>query len=193
MKHVKSYNEIFSTIGGLLGKGSGKVNQVLPKVSITNKSDKKDNDLGDEILDHLKAMSTDYNRSGNYDEKTINKTNTNWYFFIDTVFKKSNDKYKVDIIKHIDFRTKNVPEYTVIINKVDMADNQYQNRLSGRGIKVRNTEGGKAQMKTYGSSNVQKGGERIKIDQVLAKKIFSEAENIYNLVNKNIRDDARGK
>lgn len=193
MKHIKKFNEIFSTLGSLVGKGAGIVSKNAPKISISNKEEKKDDDLGKEILIHLTTMSTDYNRSDDYDEKTINKHSENWYYFIDSFFKNNNDKYKIDIIKHLDFKTKNTPEYTITLSKVGMTSGQYQGRLSGRGIKVRDTEGGKTQMRTYGNSNVQSSGDRLKLDPKIAKKIFSLAENIYLKVTKNVKDDARGK
>ena len=193
MKHIRKFNEIFSTLSSLVGKGAGVAAQSIPKLSMTSEKDKKDTDLGEEILNHLNAMSTDYNRSGDYNEKTVNKLNSNWYYFIDSIFKSGGGKHKVDVIKHLDFRTKNVPEYTITISKLGITSNQYQNRLSGRSIRVRDTEGGKHDTNSYRNPNIQESSERLKISPDLAKKIFSACENIYQKVTKNTKDDARGK
>ncbi len=193
MKHIKKFNEIFSTIGSLIGKGSGLIGDVLPKTSILDKFNKKDRDLGKEILNHINNMSREYNRSGAYNPSTINQSNNNWYFFIDNIFKGSGDKYKVDIIKHLDYKTSNVPEYTVTITKTGIESTQYSDRLSGREIRVRDTVGGKYKKQSYGNANVQSKGERLDIDQGLASSIYKAAESVWNSVNKNVRDDARGK
>ena len=193
MKHIKKFNELFSTIGSLVGKGAGVINRAVPKISIVDKLYKEDRDLGKTILKHIQDMPSVYNKSGVYDETTINQSNNNWYYFIDKIFKTSGEKYKVDIIKHIDFKTKNVPEYTITLSKADITPSQYGDRLSGREIRVRDTEGGRSAKRTYAGSNVQPESERLDIDQGLAQDIYLAAESVWKSVHKNIKDDARGK
>ena len=192
MKHIKKFNEL-SSLGSLIGKGVGLISRSIPKVSILDKFNKKDRDLGKEILDHINNMSRVYNRSGAYDETTINQSNNNWYYFIDKIFKGSGEKYKVDIIKHLDYKTTNRPEYTVTISKAGIKPSQYGDRLSGREIKVRDTEGGRGAKRSYGNSNVQPESERLELDGGLAKSIYESAESVWKEVHKNIKDDARGK
>jgi hypothetical protein len=193
MQHIKRFNELFSTIGSLIGKGSALVSGITPKISILDKFNKKDRDLGKEILNHINNMSREYNRSGVYNPATINQSNNNWYYFIDKIFKGSGDNYKVDIIKHLDYKTTNRPEYTISLSKSGIESSQYSDRLSGREIRVRDTVGGKSAKRSYGNSNVQSKGERLDIDQGLASSIYNAAESVWKSVNKNIRDDARGK
>jgi hypothetical protein len=192
MKHIKKF-EVFSSLSSLVGKGAGIISNAIPKISIIDKFFKEDRDLGKVILEHLENMSTNYNRSGAYDETTVNQANNNWYYFIDKIFKSSGEKYKIDIIKHLDYKTKNVPEYTVTISKAGITQKQYGDRLSGREIKVRDTEGGRGSKRSYGNANVQSESERLEIDQDLARRIYQTAESVWKVVHKNIKDDARGK
>lgn len=193
MKHIKRFDEVFSSLGSLVGKGAAMIASTVPKVSIVDKFFKEDRDLGKVILKHIEGMSKNYNRSGVYDETTINKSNNNWYYFIDKIFKSSNENYKIDIIKHLDFKTKDVPEYTVTISKAGVEQVQPEQRFSGREIKVRDTVGGNKRKRTYGSANTQSESERLDIDQDLARSIYEEAEYVWKNVHKNIKDDARGK
>ena len=193
MKHIKKFNELLSTLGSLVGKGSGIIGSVMPKVSIIDKFYKEDRDLGKVILEHINNMSKNYNRTGVYDETTINQANNYWYYFVDKIFKTSGDKYKIDIIKHLDYKTKNVPEYTVTIGKAGIKPEQVEKRLSGREIRVRDTEGGRQSKRSYSNSNIQPESERLDIDQNLAKNIYLAAESVWKEVHKNIKDDARGK
>jgi hypothetical protein len=193
MKHIKKFNELFSSLGSLVGKGAGIIGSVMPKVSIIDKFYKEDRDLGKVILDHIDNMPKIYNRTGVYDETTINQANNNWYYFVDKIFKNSGEKYKIDIIKHLDYKTKNVPEYTVTISKAGIKPEQVEKRLSGREIRVRDTEGGRQNKRSYSNSNIQGESERLDIDQNLAQNIYLAAESVWKEVHKNIKDDARGK
>lgn len=190
MNHLKTF-EVFSLLGSLAGKAAGMVNKSLPKINYTKKSDKSDDDLAQQIYKHLQSMSTTYNRSGDYNEKSINKSSENWYYFMDKVFSNSGDLYKVDMIKHIDHKTDNSPEYTITISKSGTNSRNAQ-RMSGGPFQVRDTVGGKHQLRTYTNNNI-KSSTKLKVSQTLAKKIFSLAENIYSKVTKNDKDDARGK
>jgi hypothetical protein len=73
MKHIKKFNEL-SSLGSLIGKGAGLVSNAFSKISL-DLSNKKDTDLGREILNHINNMPRVYNRSGVKDETTINKSN----------------------------------------------------------------------------------------------------------------------
>ena len=177
----------------MIGKGAGLIRNALPKVSILDRFNKKDTDLGEEILNHINNMPRAYNRSGAKDETTINQANNNWYYFIDKIFKGSGEKYKVDIIKHLDYKTTNRPEYTVTISKAGINPSQYGDRLSGREIRVRDTDGGRGAKRSYGNANVQPESERLELGGVLAKNIYEAAESVWKEVHKNIKDDARGR
>lgn len=132
MEHIKTY-EIFSELGSLLGKGAGKLNSMLPKINIQSRGEVEDADLGREILEYLENMSRSYNRSGNFDPNTVMKVNNNWYSFTGKIFKNSQDNYKIEVIKHMDYKTKNVPEYTVTINKVTTKQGRQLKSVDKRG------------------------------------------------------------
>ena len=191
MKHIKKFNEL-SSLGSLIGKGAGLVSNAFSKISL-DISNKKDTDLGREILNHINNMPRVYNRSGAKDETTINQSNNNWYYFIDKIFKGSGEKYKVDIIKHLDYKTTNRPEYTVTISKAGITQTYHHDRLSGREIRVRDTVGGRGAKRSYGNANVQPESERLELGGALAKNIYEAAESVWKEVHKNIKDDARGK
>jgi len=193
MKHIRRFDEVFSGLGGLIGKGVGYLSRALPDVHIVDKLFKEDGDMGKAILKYLEDLPRTYNRSGDFDETTVNSDVHNWYYIMGKIFKNSGEKYKIDMIKHLDFKTKNVPEYTIAISKVGMTQRQHGDRLSGRGIKIRDTQGGMFQKKTYGGGSAHSEYERLDIDQGLAKNIYLEAESIWKDVHKNIKDDARGK
>lgn len=191
MKHIQKF-EVFSSLGSLVGKGAGIIGSVMPKISIIDKFFKEDRDLGKVILEHIKNMSRVYNRAGNYVPSTINKANNNWYFFIDKIFKNSPDNYKIDMIKHIDYKTKDVPEYTVTISKAGLKTDEPERLSGGSIISVRDTRGGQDNKRHYGTSNTTSPSERLDIDTGLAESIYKEAESVWKVVHKNIKDDARG-
>ena len=114
MNKSKVNEGFFDSIGRSVGSTIGKVkNAINNEIQIPNQDD-----LAEQILQHLNSLSTSYNRSGNFDPNGVSSPSRDIYTFIMSFSGDSNQGYKVDVIKHIDFRTTKQPEYTIILNKV---------------------------------------------------------------------------
>jgi hypothetical protein len=187
MNHLDSFKDFgiverFEKIGDLFGKAKKSISKGVS--GIINKN-REDVDLGTEILEHLKKMSTRYNTSGNYNIRNVNKVSNNYYSLVDKVFKNSESDYKIDMMKHIDFKSSSTPEYTVVITKS-------KGNLSS--FSLRTYDGGRKQKNDYNSLPEfdKQNSQRLIIPQKLAKDIYTLAESISKLVTKNVKDDARG-
>ena len=189
MKHIKSYNEAFSTIGGAVGKATGHVSKASTFLGnkIKGSFSKEDEKLGNEIYTYLESYDNEsYNSDNEYRAWRVNKSNNNWYYFIAHIF---DGQYKVEVIKHLDFKTKNVPEHAIHISKCELDDNQKYNRLSGREISVRDNDGGYSDKNLYFMNNFKKS-ERLNISDNLSKKIYDICQKIYKKYNNNSKSDA---
>lgn len=208
MKHLNHFNEFganesFSTLAKGFGKVAGKV-----KSAVSDKLKSRgmpagepknvDEDLANAILTHLSNISREYRSGDEYRIGEVNKIATNSYMIVDFIF--NNTKYRVDMMKHIDYKTTKDPEYTITIAKVKgqpktpTGSNKTYGGL-GSGINLRG-HGTPQQPRnpTYGGieSFTYEKSERLKCSQKLAERIYKNAEEIHRLVKGTGRGDARG-
>lgn len=188
MNHIDNFDkfnklERFDKLGELWGKAKKKVSTTVSNYLNKNKEDV---DLGKEILEHLKKMPLDYNRSGRYDLRNVNRLSNNYLSVVDRIFSGSVYLYKVDMIKHLDFKTKSDPEYTISITKAKSSNSDFS---------LRTYDGGRKQKDDYYNSPKfdKQNSQNLIIPQSLAKEIYLLAESICKSVSKNVKDDARGK
>jgi len=208
MKHLESFsgfdkqNELFTTIGRMAGKlGSAikdKVGSEKEKRSNTGpnsstpEKENNDEDLAREIMTYLNGLSKDYNKSGRFNQFDGNGSNVtpstkDAFFFLGQPFTKDHTLYRVDMMKHIDFRTTGDPEYTVMISKVDNVHKDRTFGGLGTGIHLRGRKG--PSTRTGGTFNK---AEVLKCSQPLAKQIWLKADEINRNRQKSNTGDARG-
>jgi hypothetical protein len=104
-----------------MGRGAGSLVRKAEDIITGKKSYKKmpdQDDLAKEILDHLNSLPSDYNRTGEYRDGVVYKQYNDRYTFIMNFKRDPGQKYKIDVSRHTDFRTKRIPEYTIVINKL---------------------------------------------------------------------------
>jgi len=104
-----------------MGRGAGSLVRKAEDIITGKKSYKKmpnQDDLAKEILDHLNSLPSDYNRTGEYRDGAVHKQYNDRYTFIMKFKRDPEQKYKIDVSRHTDFRTKKIPEYTIVINKL---------------------------------------------------------------------------
>lgn len=119
-------NEIFGTFAKGIGKLAHGVSTGFSKKNKPFLQSKEDSDLGNAIRNYLKVKNDNYNSSGDYIHTNINKQASNWYYFIDKVFKDEDNYYRVDVIKHSEHATEKKEEYSVIIYKT--TSDEYKNK-----------------------------------------------------------------
>ena len=119
MKYVIKYEgfdsineDIFGRTGRFLGKVGGKLTG-----NSSTKIETTDNDLAKEILNHLNSLPSDYNKSGKYKMDNVHSSQRDIYTFFMKFKRDPNQLYKIDVIRHLDYKTTKDPEYTIIINK----------------------------------------------------------------------------
>jgi hypothetical protein len=188
MKHIDNFDnfsivEKFDKLGDFWSRTKKNISKNVS--GLVNKN-KEDVDLATEILEHLKKMPLDYNFTGEYNLRNVNKLSNNYFSIVDNrIFKNSQDKYKVDFIKHIDFKTNSTPEYTISITKAKANHSTFS---------LRTYDGGRKQKDDYNNSPSfdKQNSQRLIIPQRLAKEIYELAESINKQTAKNVKDDARG-
>jgi hypothetical protein len=122
-------------------------------------------------------MTKDYKSSKDFFVKEINSTTLNSYMFVGSPFSKGGD-YRVDIMRHLDFRTKNSPEYTITIRKVRKdAPGEIETPLS----KVKKNFGGLgSEINLRGHGKRMKGQEGAWIDRYADKNLTYEKSEVLN-------------
>jgi ribosomal protein S13 len=143
-ENYQKHNEIFTGLGRLAGRAIGAATNFLGgKSQATNTSD---NDLAREILAYVQNMPRNYNTTGQLNYRNVNKTGNTRYMFIGNPFdtlviendkklsgkekiekkkdiwsytSKTDNDWRIDILKHGDYKTTNDPEYAIYISKVN--------------------------------------------------------------------------
>jgi hypothetical protein len=143
-QNFEPHNEIFTGIGRLAGRGIGAITNFLGgRSQATNRSD---NDLAREILAYVQNMPRNYNTTGQLNYRNVNKTGNTRYMFIGNPFDtlaiendpdlsrkekakkkkdvwsytvKTDNDWRIDVLKHGDYKTTNDPEYAIYISKVN--------------------------------------------------------------------------
>ena len=223
MEHLLSINEFWGDLSKFVGKVSGGLSNSMDKPRTSNPPKfiqnlrlKKysDEDLALEILEFINKLPKDYDKSGEFKLDHVNKSKEDSYFFVGRPFKRDESLYRVNIVKHLDFRNKTEynkhkidTEYTVSISSVkddiektsDGSKKSYGGlgtgiRLSGElKIKKDNDEQSSLSNKVNRDANKIFGeSEVLKCHQKTALKIFNSAESIYKSVAKTTKGDARG-
>lgn len=143
-ENYQKHNEIFTGLGRLAGKAIGAATNFLSgRSQATNRSD---NDLAREILAYVQNMPRNYNTTGQLNYRNVNKTGNTRYMFIGNPFDtlaiendsklsrkekaakkkdiwsytaKTDNDWRIDVLKHGDYKTTNDPEYSIYISKVN--------------------------------------------------------------------------
>jgi hypothetical protein len=104
--------------GNVVGKIKDRINNDSPN-QLPNQDD-----LANQILQHLNSVNTSYNRTGNFNPNGVSNPSRDIYTFIMKFKGDPHQDYKVDVIRHIDFRTNKQPEYTIVLNKIGSVNNK---------------------------------------------------------------------
>ena len=204
MKHLESFggfdkkNELFTTIGRMARKVGSLVKDKISTEkekkanSSTPENTNNDEDLAREIMEYLNGLSRDYNRSGKFNQfdgkgSNVTPSTKDAFFFLGQPFTRDHTLYRVDMMKHIDFRTTGNPEYTVMISKVDNVHKDRTFGGLGTGIHLRGRKG----QSTRTGATFNKA-EVLKCSQPLAKQIWLKADEINRNRQKSNAGDARG-
>jgi hypothetical protein len=158
----------------------------------TPEKENNDEDLAKEIMTYLNGLSKDYNRDGKFTQfggqsSNVTPSTKDAFFFLGQPFTRDRTLYRVDMMKHIDFRTTGDPEYTVMISKVDNVHKDRTFGGLGTGMRLSGRKG--PSTRTGPSFNK---AEVLKCSQPLAKQIWLKADEINRNRQKSNTGDARG-
>ena len=112
--------------------------------------------------------------------ENINKQSQDYYFYITTL---NNKKFRIEIIKHLDFKRRDMNEYSVILTEGDNSNKTYSK------IKTRHRNSPATDYKPVFSGDKEKKSE-LNLSPKLAKSIFLEAERIFNMTNETAKKNA---
>jgi hypothetical protein len=179
-----------------------------------------DSDLGKQILSYLKEYPTKYKTNANYKKKDITRAgdSNKFFFFSNKIFfkdvekkdpntnkkvksKKSTGEYRIDISMVSDPKSGlHKDPYQIFISKVkdstprrrfkrSLRDDLFGNYRPdpdrvGRGRDVIDNDSF--------STSKEEGMKKLNIDKGLAKNIYDQAEKVWSLTNRNVKDTARG-
>ena len=201
MKHLKTYE----TFDGL----KNSINKTLDKIKknkIFNFSSEThgDDDLAMQIIMWLDTVDV------KYDNKIIKKISSSHFVTFGKFFSKSKDFYKIDILKHMDFKTNNRTEYTLTLSKVKTKTDDVTYGGLGSGINLygrknrtnlspnigeMNTRDKNKALKNINNTDaviVTTDVQVLKCNQKKLKSIYDKMEQIYTTSTKTNAGDARG-
>ena len=197
MKHLKRFNEDIldsKGYGEIRGHGlSGQFGKLLAGISkgvssLKNKIGKtgNDEDLAVIVLNYLNAQSKAYSKTTDFSKSMVQKPIESNYVIFGKIFPAdANTEYRVDIIQ----ASIQKMDYRIIISKiVDKGSGSdfigLRRSKSSQGLKL-------PVLKTPNPGDDEKMTQ-LDCSQQVGKKIFDKAKEIYDLVNKNTKGDARG-
>lgn len=191
MKYLKRFNEGFGSsntqglsdnFGKLLGsisKGTSSLKNMIGKTG-------NDEDLAVNILNYLNKQSKDYSVSTDFSKSQVQKPMESNYVIFGKIFPNdSQTEYRVDIIQASTLKM----DYRIVISKiVDKGTGSafigLRRSNTGKDLKI-------PVLKTPNPGDNEKMTQ-LDCSQQIGKKIFDKAKEIYDLVNKNTKGDARG-
>lgn len=198
MRHLKKFNQLneIRTISQAIGSLAGKLQNSF-KGDYQPGRKKNDDDLAKEILEYINQLNRSYNPSTNFNIRQVNTNKENSFFVVGEPFKRTQETYLINVSKHIDHRTKNIPEYTVEIakNKPHMtnldSDTPKERDFGGLGKGLRLSGELKKNIQRNASPNFEKT-EVLQCNQNLSKQIWIATHDLYSEVTRTQRGDARG-
>ena len=196
MKYLKRFNEDILDnrgYGEIRGHGlSGQFGKLLSGISkgvssLKNKIGKtgNDEDLAVIILNYLNAQSKDYSKTTDFSKSMVQKPMESNYVIFGKIFPAdANTKYRVDIIQ----ASTQKMDYRIVISKIiEKGTSNFiglRRSKTGKDLKI-------PVLKTPDPGDDEKMTQ-LDCSQQIGKKIFDKAKEIYDLVNKNTKGDARG-
>ena len=195
MKHLKKFNEDFTKgYGEIRGHGlAGQFGKLLAGISkgvsnLKNKIGKtgNDEDLAVIVLNYLNAQSKAYSGSTDFSKSMVQKPVESNYVIFGKIFPAdANTEYRVDIIQ----ASIQKMDYRIFISKI--VDKGAGSNFVGL---RRSKTGANLKLPVLKTPNPGDDEKMTQLDcsQQVGKKIFDKAKEIYDLVNKNTKGDARG-